>query len=253
MRLPVLRGLIERRILVNYRVDLDVLARFLPSPFRPQPIGGFGVAGICLIRLRDVRPLRCRWLPGLRSENAAHRIAVEWDDHGQVRRGVYIPRRDTSSWLNVLVGGRLFPGEHHRARFDVRESDGRFHVAVRHHDGTHVSVDARLARECPNGSVFASIPQATAFFECGSFGCSATASTSLYDVLELRTNGFELVPLVIDRAASSLYDDRRLFPAGSIALDSAFLMRRVEHEWHAHEPLRAAHDRSRPAPAGAGC
>jgi len=250
VRLPVLRGLIDRRILVNYRVDLDVLARLLPPPFRPQSIGGFCLAGICLIRLRDVRPRSWAWLPGLRSENAAHRVAVEWDDHGTVRRGVYIPRRDTSSWLNALVGGRLFPGEHHRARFDVRESDSRFHVAFTHADGTHVSLAARLAKECPSGSVFASVAQAAAFFECGSFGCSATASTGLYDVLELRTNGFELTPLMVDRAASSVYDDRRLFPTGSIALDGAFLMRRVEHEWHAHEPLRVASDRSRPTLVG---
>jgi len=35
MQIPVIRGLIDRRILVNYRVDPDVLARFLPPPFRP--------------------------------------------------------------------------------------------------------------------------------------------------------------------------------------------------------------------------
>src|SRR5262245_19574917 len=76
MRLPSLRGVIDRRILVNYRVDPDVLARLLPSPFRPQMIGGFALAWICLIRLRGVRPRWAGWLPGLRSENAAHRIAV---------------------------------------------------------------------------------------------------------------------------------------------------------------------------------
>lgn len=36
MRIPVVRGVIERRILVNYRVDPEVLAPLLPSPFRPK-------------------------------------------------------------------------------------------------------------------------------------------------------------------------------------------------------------------------
>jgi|GEM_PF-4930562 len=36
MRIPVMRGVIERRILANFHVDADVMARWLPSPFRPQ-------------------------------------------------------------------------------------------------------------------------------------------------------------------------------------------------------------------------
>src|SRR6201997_2099537 len=104
MRIPTMRGVIDRRILVNYRVDAAVLAKLLPAPFRPKLVGGFGVAGICLIRLKHIRP---RFLPawlGLSSENAAHRIAVEWEQGGQTREGVFIPRRDTSSRLNALAG-----------------------------------------------------------------------------------------------------------------------------------------------------
>jgi hypothetical protein len=71
-------GLIERRLLVNYRVDAGVLQRQLPPPFRVDAVGGAGVAGICLIRLAQERvPGVPRWL-GLRSENAAHRIAVNY-------------------------------------------------------------------------------------------------------------------------------------------------------------------------------
>src|SRR5687767_8524173 len=106
MRLPLIRGVIDRRILVNYRVDPAVLAPTLPPPFRPKLYQGHGMVGICLIRLRSVRPqFLPAWL-GISSENAAHRAAVEWDDGGRVREGVYIRRRDTSSRLNALAGGR---------------------------------------------------------------------------------------------------------------------------------------------------
>ena len=70
MRIPVVRGVIDRRILVNYAVDPEVLARTLPAPFRPKLHRGLGLAGICLIRLRDVRRpgeeqrcLRLSWPP----------------------------------------------------------------------------------------------------------------------------------------------------------------------------------------------
>ena len=49
MRIPVIRGVIDRRILVNYRADPDVLARVVPEPFRPKLINGAGMAGVCLI------------------------------------------------------------------------------------------------------------------------------------------------------------------------------------------------------------
>src|SRR5262245_21729758 len=68
---------------------------------------------------------------GLRSENAAHRIAVEWDADGCSQEGVYIPRRDSDSRFNTWVGGRVFPGQHQHAAFTIAESDDRFDVALR--------------------------------------------------------------------------------------------------------------------------
>jgi hypothetical protein len=58
MRLPVIEGLIKRRILANYRVDPAVLAPLLPPPFRPKLHAGFAIAGICLIRLDKIRVSR---------------------------------------------------------------------------------------------------------------------------------------------------------------------------------------------------
>jgi hypothetical protein len=136
MKLPVLRGTIDRRILVNFRVEADVLARVLPPPFCPQLVtDSLGMAGI---RLKGIRP---RWFPaflGFGSENAAHRIAVEWDSQGVTRTGVYIPRRDSSSLLNRLAGGRLFPGIHHHSRFSVHETADDFRVEMSNaHMGPH--------------------------------------------------------------------------------------------------------------------
>ena len=93
--LPVLAGVVDRRLLINYSVDPGVIAAILPRPFRPQLVRGRAVAGICLIRLRNMRPAGLPSWIGLTSENAAHRVAVEWDGPDGIRNGVYIPRRDS--------------------------------------------------------------------------------------------------------------------------------------------------------------
>jgi hypothetical protein len=64
------------------------------------------MAGICVIRLTNLRPAGFPSGIGLTTENAAHRIAVEWDEPEGPCRGVFIPRRDTDSRLTVVLGGR---------------------------------------------------------------------------------------------------------------------------------------------------
>lgn len=239
MALPTIVGTIERRILVNYRVEPEFVARMLPAPFRPQLVRGFAVAGICLIRLRHVRPRGWPACVGLTSENAAHRFAVQWEQDGQLRTGVYVPRRDSSSRLNVLAGGRVFPGVHRRARFDVDETDRQFRIAI-NGGGLHVCVDSHVAGELPTSSVFESLAVASAFFERGSLGYSATTTPGRFDGLELRTFDWSVEPLAVDAVASSMFDDERLFPRGSIAFDCALLMRNLRHEWHGRGHLQAA-------------
>lgn len=125
MFLDTIHGIIERRVLLNYRIDPDVLRRVLPSPFKPKLYAGYGVGGVCMIRFSQLRP---RWVPsplGLKSENAAHRIAVQWVQDGEQREGVFIPRRDTNSWFNKTLGGRFFPGVFQRRRFAPRQTQSQ--------------------------------------------------------------------------------------------------------------------------------
>ncbi|MGA4642910.1 DUF2071 domain-containing protein [Limisphaera sp. 4302-co] len=171
MRMPVVHGVMDRRSLVNYHVDPDALGSLLPAPFRPKIIRGFAMVGICLIRLRHLRPIGLPWWLGVSSENAAHRAAVEWDEHGTVREGVYVWRRDTNSRLHCLAGGRVFPGIHHHARFVVRETAGRYAVVLCSDDGeTRLTVRARRTNRLPPSSVFESSAEASAFFQGGSVG-----------------------------------------------------------------------------------
>jgi len=184
MRIPVLKGTIKRRLLVNFRADPAVIQRLLPAPFRPKLHRGDAIAGICLIRLENIRPAGLPASIGFSSENAAHRIAVEWtDDSGVGREGVFIPRRDTGSRLNSLAGGRLFPGEHHHATFTVLD-DGRSIDLAMESDDREVSVRVvgRSTETLPQSSSFNSLLAASAFFEGGSLGYSVTRNdTRLMD------------------------------------------------------------------------
>ncbi|MEX2026519.1 MAG: hypothetical protein WEH44_04445, partial [Pirellulaceae bacterium] len=196
------------------------------------------MVGICLIRLKDLRPTFAPTWLGISSENAAHRTAVEWDDHGKVREGVYVRRRDTNSWLNSLAGGRLFPGIHHHASFAVTETADRFEVSLDSDDGvTKMAVRARRTEKLPASSVFHSLEETSAFFQAGSLGYSATPDPSRFQGLELRCRNWRVEPLEVEETRSSFFDDVSLFPKGSIEFDCALLMRGIEHEWHGQSDL----------------
>jgi uncharacterized protein DUF2071 len=253
MNIPVIRGLIERRILVNYRVPPEVLTPLLPAPFRPQLHRGQAMVGICLIRLRDLRPgFLPAWM-GLSSENAAHRAAVEWDDGGVTRHGVYVRRRDTNSWLSTMLGGRVFPGIHSHATFTVLESATHFEVALRSDDGaTSLAVQGDVVADLPATSRFDSLAEASAFFEAGSLGYSATPDPQRFEGLELRCRGWKVEPLAVTSVHSSYFEDPRFFPPGSIEFDCALLMRGIDHEWHGKSDLCCSAVPAGPASAETG-
>jgi len=58
--LDTIRGVISRRVLLNYRIDPEFLQRALPVPFRPKLYRDYGIGGVCMIRFKA---LRSRFLP----------------------------------------------------------------------------------------------------------------------------------------------------------------------------------------------
>jgi hypothetical protein len=241
MRIPILRGTIKRRLLVNFRIDPAAIQRVLPSPFRPKVHRGHAIAGICLIRLEHIRPAGLPAVIGFSSENAAHRIAVEWRDaSGIAREGVFIPRRDTGSRLNSLVGGRLFPGEHHHASFNVSDDGHHIDLAMDSDDEQiSVRVIGAASDSLPEASCFDSLVEASAFFEGGCLGYSVTHNEARLDGLLLRTLEWRVQVFAITTVRSSYFDDRTRFPAGTVEFDHALVMRDILHEWHQAEDLYA--------------
>jgi uncharacterized protein YqjF (DUF2071 family) len=230
--------LIERRLLISYRMDPERIAALLPRPFRPQLIDNHAVGGVCFIRMKSLRPAALPPAAGLTTENVAHRFAVEWDDERGSHAGVYVPRRDTNSCIATALGARVFPGAYHLARFNVAESTDSIRIGVRSRDRVvSISVAAAPAAELASG-LFASMDEATGFFRRGALGFSPSATTEgCMDGVRLESENWTARPMLISAMRSSFFDDIGIFPGGSRALDSALLMTNIAARWTAESGI----------------
>jgi len=244
IKLPAIKGIIRRRILLNYRVEPEEAEKILPPNFRPKLVNGYAIAGICLIRLEAIRPIGMPAITSLSSENSAHRIAVKWDDaNGMPQEGVFVPRRDTDSRLNSLAGGRIFPGVHHFSKFTISDADGciSLRVDTEKNEPPLVDIQVNETDEFSEESIFSSLEESSDFFESGCIGYSSRPDSCTLDGLKLKVENWKVTPLKVDHIRSSYFDDTTIFPEGSIQFDHALLMRDIPHEWHS-EPSMAADD-----------
>lgn len=241
MFLDTIHGTIDRRVLLNYRLDAETLQRVLPAPFRPKLYQGYGIGGVCMIRFKGLRPrLAPRWL-GLGSENAAHRFAVEWEQDGEHKEGVFIPRRDTNSWFNKQFGGRVFPGIFQRSQFEGQETNESISLRVSCEDKTQaIEFAGHIATDLPTTSLFPSVQEAAEFFSLGATGYSQTYTEDHYHGMDLISQDWSVTPLAIEVAHCAFFDETSRFPMGSAELDCALLMRNVEHEWRSRPDIYLA-------------
>lgn len=223
-------------MLINFVANPDIVRKILPKPFRPKLYDGKAIVGICLIRLKNIRPKGFPDFIGVNSENGAHRIAVEWEENGEIKEGVYIPRRDTNLKLNSLVGGRIFPGKHYYAKFNVQEENNNYHLDFKSSDNTTIEIDANLAEKFDENSIFGTIENVSDFFEKGSVGYSPNGEN--FEGLKLDAFNWKVKPLKVDLVKSSFFENEEIFPKGSIEFDNALLMENIEHEWKSLETIK---------------
>ncbi len=108
-------------------------------------------------------------------------------------------------------------------------------------DGTErILVAAHEADQVEPGSVFDDVESAAQFFCRAPVGYSARPDGAAFDGVRLDCDGWNLRPLAVDQVTSSFFDDASRFPPGTIAVDSAFLMRDIDTTWSALPPLKAS-------------
>ena len=212
---------LRRRLLINYRLDAEYANTLLPQTMRPQLVDGSAVAGVCLVGLERVSPVSNR-LGGVRSENAAHRIAVEWDEQGSTAQGVFIFERHSSSLPSVLFGGRAFPGVHRRARFTTFDTDERHKVSMRSRD-QHLEVDVQLSDEW-GSTLFPSLQAASDFTRAGRIGWSRGHDQTTLEPVALTASDWSMRGAEVRELRSSFFDS---MPAGVATIDGALVMRNL--------------------------
>lgn len=231
--LPLIQGVIARRMLLNYRADANVVQRLLPAPLQVDKQHGHAIVGICLIRLENLRPQGVPGALGLSSENMAHRVAILYPSSNGIRPGVFIWRRETDKRLVELLGGRLFPGVHHHARFQASETPDHLAMDVTSDDGkANVHFSARVSGQWQQTPSFGSFDEVSEFFRKGDCGFSCSLRGDELEGLQLKTLKWEMTPMEVESQHSAFYCDPERFPAGSVDFDSGLLMRGLPHEWH---------------------
>lgn len=100
-----------------------------------------------------------------------------------------------------------------------------------------VRVRGRFGGSLPPSSCFASLSEASGFFEPGAVGYSITSTPGRLDGIELKTHGWRVEPLQVEEAHSSYFADPLRFPAGTVTFDCALAMRNLRHEWHNADDL----------------
>ncbi|HZI25437.1 MAG TPA: DUF2071 domain-containing protein, partial [Chryseolinea sp.] len=234
-KLPVLDGIIDRRILINYRVHPEVIKNLLPPHLDPLVINGYGSAGICLLRLKNIGIKHSSQFLRITSENAAHRFLVKWIENGEEMHGVYIPRRDTDSVLNVWLAGNLFSWPHYMAHFEIQEGRGSYSLKMKSKDmSSHLQIRAEIANDFPTVSMFDSLEHASTCFQNCAVGISPSKNPNQLKVIQLKTKTWIVTPLHVQELQSSYFENSNLFPTGQIHFDNALLMEGIEHEWHGY-------------------
>ena len=221
-------GRIDHRILLNYRLDPEYAGRLLPKGLRPKIVNDVAIGGICQVSLSQMRPKGLPRFVGTRSHNAAHRLAV----YAGEKEGVFVMRRETNSLANALAGGRLFPGEYSRARFEVLNEGDRYRVEIKELDGTELMlIDSSVSNRIPTSSTFEDTAAVSAFFEGGGIGWSPKSNGAELDTISLQTEDWQMEPLAVKEQFSAVFSDPDRFPAGTAEFDSAMIMRGLKHSW----------------------
>jgi len=245
-------GVIARRVMLNYRIDQDVAREILPSSFSPQLFHRYAIGGLCLMQFADIEG---NFLPvwmGPNTDAVSYRIAVTWEEDGEMKSGHYIPRRESNSFLNRNLGDKAFTGIVSRSKFETTVADKVISMkVVGIDDRSEIEFLGRIESEMPNNSVFSTLEEVSEFLRKDSVGYSPALengyyhgleTTGLYHGIEIDPTEWVVEPMSIGIAESTFFDDRKIFPPGSIEVDSALVMQNVVHSWNSRGPISAGCD-----------
>lgn len=206
-----MRGQLDRRIVVAYRVCAEELAAALPTS--SQPLTHRGV-GFVLTSLNCIKQWRPAFLPpefGISIHRLLLTTPIERDGGDQARpkmHQLWKERCSEGSVHTLLRGNRL----------QISESLDHLEVSVESSAQTLFSLSAFLTPALPSSSAFRTLCEAKFVVDCEAVG-------------EFELGQACCLPLHVDYLYNWIVDQSDCCPFDSMEFDSAFLVRREARRW----------------------
>lgn len=102
----------------------------------------------------------------------------------------------------------------------MKETEKNYHIAFKSSDNTSLLIDAKVSDKFNNGSVFENLETASEFFENGDICFSPKGNK--FQGLKLQTFNWSVRPMEVLNVKSSFFENKNLFPQGSISLIMLF-------------------------------
>ncbi len=231
-RLAQATGILEDTILLNFRTDVEVVKRLLPSPFEPRLVDGFGLVGILLFKMRDLECERNIGLPTFSSEHVLYRIAVTWQQGGRRYHGMYILRHEVNTRLPIRQTRRgLFPLAAIPVTWRRMPWSGSFEWTLKNRNRLRLEIGARLSRKFPVESVFESLEAASDFFARERAAVAPRYQKTVFANTHFLPLNWSLKPLHIHQLKTDFSQLENLFPKGSIFFDSGLIWLQMPCRW----------------------
>ena len=227
--LPSVRARLAERFIFNFRMPLEVMAKYLPAPWlEPQALHGFGVASYCLLDLRNitVAPLP-PWI-GLTSLSCAPRYAAVDRSGPTPRPVVFVTERQTNSAFGAWFTSRGFsaPHPHVEASITHRE-DGRTLQVHRTPEDLQFSASVRPAPACPS-PLFSSPAAFAAFIAVGVSSYGLSRHPGRLTEVDLHKEETVYEPLAVTDMRGLVIEE---WLAGGAVFDSAFRTWGGGYQW----------------------
>ncbi len=220
------QGLVESRVMINYKVELSVLRQRLPRPFRPRSVSGYGMAGFDLFRLAPTGLWRRK--PSLL---AVHRIEAEADFEGSRLAGAYVLRCDVPPGLRSRAFRAFFPHVMHTARLHWEETEAGQHLLrIGREQEPWIQVRAHEGKRFPFDSVMGELETASNFFAKSQVWFAPRYSHTLFEQRRWAFSPWEVQPLLIDGLEAPYFRKIMRFPKGAYFFDHALLLKNLHYQ-----------------------
>lgn len=230
--IPLVRAELVERFIFNFRMPLDALAEYLPTPWlSPQPVHGYGVASFCLLDLRHITVAPLPTVVGLHSLSCAPRYAVLDHSEGEPQPAVFVTERQTSSTFGAWFTGLGFSCRHPFAPARITHHDGGADIQVEDGNGEfQFGATVRVTERTPS-EMFASAEEFGAFIAQGitSYGLLRYRNRLTQVDLHKEDHGYEA--LEVCSLQSPLLQQ---WQAKGAVLDSASHTRGGRYQWNYH-------------------